>query len=200
MTGANSDPVALLDAVCCVQFCAASKHGLLLAILVRLNWEILVPGEVSNEVLDKAYKYPTAKTPWKRFIANDRVRVLDPIDLERTDQADVREVVARLRGTSEALALGKAKDLGEHVVVGYGVVLCDAGRRVFVLIDDQGAQDLAAEADLEVVDMERLLLLGHKLGLPELETKAKVKAVYEQLRPYGGSLKPWNASWLKTQL
>lgn len=46
----TAQPVAILDAVCCVQFCAAGKDGLLLALLIRLNWEIQVPGEVDIEV------------------------------------------------------------------------------------------------------------------------------------------------------
>lgn len=194
------EPVALLDAVCGVQFCAAGKHGLLLGILTRLNWEILVPAEVSEEVLGKQMKYPSVAVPWRRFIAHDRVRVLEAITIDREDQAAVRDNVARLRGTSAALALGTSKDLGEHVVIGHGIVLRDAGRRVFVLIDEQAGSDLADAENLATIDMERLLLLGYELRIDGLETKAKVKAVYTSLLPFGGSLVSWPQSRLRQEL
>jgi hypothetical protein len=197
---ADAEPVALLDAVCCVHFCAAGKHGLLLSLLTAMNWKICVPGEVSNEVLGKARKYPTLATPWKKFIAHDRVHVLDVIDLDRDDQAAVREKVAELRGTTAALALSQRADLGEHIVVAQGVVLREEGRQVFVLIDDQAGQELAAGQELDLIDVEQLLLLGHMLRLPELDTHAKVKAVYNQLVPYGLSLVSWPQSRLPAEL
>ncbi|TFV47161.1 hypothetical protein [Blastococcus sp. TF02A-35] len=192
-----AEPVALLDAVCCIHFCAAGKAGLLLAILMKLNWEIQVPAEVSEEVLGKKGKYPALPAPWRRFIAHDRVRVLEKITIDRADQAAVRDTVARLRGTDAALALGARKDLGEHLVIGHGIVLRDAGRRVYVLMDEQTGSDRADAEGLGVIDIEQLLLLGHRLQVSGLQTRAEVKAVYDAIEPYGESLRPWKETRLR---
>lgn len=200
MTAAGSQPVALIDAVCCVHFCAAGKDRLLLRLLSELHWEILVPEEVSKEVLGNVARYPTVRVAWKRFIASDRVRLLPIIELYDEGQAPVRDKVAELRGTSAALALSERKDLGEHLVVGHAAVMKAAGRRVFVLMDDLAGQSLATGQRLDVVDMERLLELGHRLGLSDLDTKAKVRTAYSSLVPYGSSLVGWDQSRLKALL
>jgi hypothetical protein len=200
VSSAGDQPVAVLDAVCCVQFCAARRHRLLLTLLVELGWEIYIPGEVDAEVRGKKRQYADLAESWQRFTVSDRVHVLDVIELSRPDQAAVRDTVARLRGTTAALALGMRNHLGEHIVVGHATVLRDAGRDVTVLIDDGDAQQLAEDEGLQVVDMESLLLFGHRRGLADLDTKVKVKRVYESLLPFGGSLVPWASCWLRTQL
>lgn len=97
MTG-TAQPVAILDAVCCVQFCAAGKDGLLLALLIRLNWEIQVPGEVDVEVRANVLKYPALTTRWKRLTANDRVTILPPLDA-------TARVIAAVASSTYPLAL-----------------------------------------------------------------------------------------------
>ena len=86
------------------------------------------------------------------------------------------------------------------MVVGYGAVLSRRGREVVLLLDDGAGQELAAQEDLDVIDMEQLLLLGHRLGVVGLTTKTNVRTVYDQLRPFGGSLGPWAGSRLKREL
>jgi len=200
VTGGGQQPVAVLDAVCCVQFCAAKRHRLFLTLLVELGWQVLVPGEVDKEVRDKRFSYPDLADTWPRFTRSDRVQILDVIELHRPDQAAVRNTVARLRGTSAALALKQSNHLGEHIVVGHARVMQDQGQDVSVLIDDGDAQDMAASEGLDVVDMEHLLLFGHLQKVPDLDSRAKVRKVYEDLLPFGGSLVSWEKSWLRTQL
>lgn len=126
--------------------------------------------------------------------------MLEAITVDREDQAEVRATVARLRGTNAALALNKRKDLGEHLVVAHGVALRDAGRQVFVLMDESAGQQMADAEKLPIVDMELLLELGHRLGIPDLDTKKKVESVYKALRPFGASLVPWPSSRLSRGL
>jgi len=45
--------ISVIDAVCCVYFCAAGKYALLVSILTELGMEILIPAEVEREVLRK---------------------------------------------------------------------------------------------------------------------------------------------------
>jgi hypothetical protein len=48
--------------------------------------------------------------------------------------------------------------------------------------------------------MEDLLYYGYQLGIAELNTKAKVRAVYETLEPHGGSLVSWGQCDLRLRL
>jgi hypothetical protein len=41
--------ISVVDAVCCVYFCAAGKSGLLVAILTALGLEILIAEEVERK-------------------------------------------------------------------------------------------------------------------------------------------------------
>jgi hypothetical protein len=45
--------VSVIDAVCCVYFCAAGKSALLIDTLTKLGMEILIPAEVEDGVLRK---------------------------------------------------------------------------------------------------------------------------------------------------
>ena len=45
--------LSIVDAVCCVYFCAAGKSGLLVAILTGLGMEILIAEEVVAEARNK---------------------------------------------------------------------------------------------------------------------------------------------------
>jgi len=45
--------VSVVDAVCCVYFCAAAKSPLLIAILTALDMDILIPEEVVTEAGQK---------------------------------------------------------------------------------------------------------------------------------------------------
>lgn len=183
--------ISVVDAVCCVYFCAAGKSSLLLSILVDLGMEILIPAEVEREVLGK--RWGQVRDQWPRLRSSPRVQILD--ELTATDtRTDVVANVARLRGTSAQLALSTRRDLGEAVVIGHAKVLADAGHEVYVVIDDQGGQILASNEGLTILAVEDLLMAAVQRGLLAPE---KLRKTYEDLIPFGSGLPTWNASTLK---
>lgn len=147
---------------------------------------------MEREVLGKR-SYGQLSVHWRRMKASDRVQILPLLTVD-DQRADVVACVARVRDTSVTLALSARKDLGEAVVVGHARHLADAGREVYVLIDDQGGQVLASAEGLEVITVEDLLLAAVQLGLLQL---SGLRATYEALRPFGSGLPSWPASSLK---
>ena len=200
MTGDGGDAdapgnrvISVVDAVCCVYFCAAGKSSLLSSVLVGLGMEILVPAEVEREVLRK--RLGQVQAHWPRMRASARVKILDPLD--PTDgRSAVLLTVARIRETSAQLALSRSRDLGEAVVIGHAKVLADAGHEVCVVIDDQDGQTLATMEGLAVLAVEDLLLAAVQLGLLAPE---RLRRTYEDLIPFGSGLPTWDASPLKQQ-
>jgi hypothetical protein len=183
--------ISVVDAVCCVYFCAAGKSALLISILAELGMEILIPAEVEREVLRK--RTGQVQAQWPRLRASQRVKILDELTL--TDaRADVVATVARVRGTSARLALSVNRDLGEAVVIGHAKVLADAGHEVYVVIDDQGGQVLATNENLTILTVEDLLIAALDLGLLAPE---QLRKTYEALIPFGSGLPTWDASTLK---
>lgn len=183
--------ISIVDAVCCVYFCAAGKSSLLVRILIELGMEILIPAEVEREVLGK--RRGQVQDHWPRLRNSSRVRILD--ELMVTDsRADVVAAVARVRGTSAHLALSTRRDLGEAVVIGHATVLAKAGHEVYVVIDDQGGQILASNEGLTVVTVEDLLMAAAQLGLVPPD---RLRSTYEDLVPFGSGLPTWDASTLK---
>jgi hypothetical protein len=183
--------ISVVDAVCCVYFCAAGKYALLVSILTELGMEILIPEEVEREVLRK--RVGQVQAQWPRLRACSRVRILDALTV--TDRRlDVVATVARLRGMSAQLALSASRDLGEAVVVGHAKVLADAGHEVYVVIDDQGGQALASSEGLDVLAVEDLLMAGLQLGILAAE---RLRKTYEDLIPFGSGLPTWEASRMK---
>jgi predicted nucleic acid-binding protein len=183
--------VSVVDAVCCVHFCAAGKSSLLLKILVELDMEILIPAEVEREVLAKPLGQ--LKDQWRRLQSSSRVQILDELTVADA-RTSVVEIVARLRGMSAQLALSERRDLGEAVVIGHAKVLADAGHEVYVVIDDQGGQILASDEGLTVLTIEDLLIAAVHLGLLPSE---RLRKTYEDLIPFGSGLPTWEASALK---
>jgi hypothetical protein len=183
--------LCVVDAVCCVYFCAAGKCALLIKILAGLGMEILIPAEVEREVLRK--RLGQVQDQWPRLRSSSRVRILDELIL--TDiRSDVVAAVARLRGTSAQLALSVSRDLGEAVVIGHARVLADAGHEVYVVIDDQGGQILASCEGLTVLSVEDLLMAAVQL---HLLAPARLRRTYEDLIPFGSGLPTWDASTIK---
>ncbi len=197
---ADRPPVGVLDAVCCVHFCGANKHSILLEILNLLDLRILVPAEVSDEVVSKDSKFPGLALRWKKLIVSDRVTILPRLLLDDPAQSSVVSRVAALRSSPATAALRTRKDLGEFVVIAHAADMKERGRTVYVLLDDGAAQRMATAEGLDVIDMQQLLSFGHRQGIDALTTKAKLKAVYDALRKYGESLPPWNASRVKAEL
>jgi hypothetical protein len=183
--------ISVVDAVCCVYFCAAGKSALLIKILAGLGMEILIPAEVEREVLRK--RMGQVQVQWPRLRTSSRVRVLDELTPD-DDRSDVVATVARVRGTSARLALSTSRDLGEAVVIGHAKVLADEGHEVYVVIDDQGGQTLATCEGLAILTVEDLLLAAVQLGLLLPDRLCKT---YEDLLPFGSGLPTWDASTLK---
>ncbi len=197
---ADRPPVGVLDAVCCVHFCGANKHSILLEILNLLDLRILIPAEVSDEVVGKDSKFPGLALRWKKLIASNRVTILPRLLLDDPAQSSVVSRVAALRSSPATTALRTRKDLGEFVVIAHAADMKARGRTVYVLLDDGAAQRTATAECLDVIDMQQLLTFGHRQGIDALATKANLKAVYDALRRYGESLPPWNASRVKAEL
>ena len=130
--------ISVVDAVCCVYFCAAGKSGLLIGILKGLGMEILIPEEVTTEAEGKR-SYGQLATHLRRLKASRTVQILPRLVLE-DERTAILANVARVRGMSIGLALSSRTDLGEAVVIGHAMHLADAGHEVYVLIDDQGAR------------------------------------------------------------
>jgi len=188
---APSRLISIIDAVCCVYFCAAGKCSLLISILTGLGMEILIPAEVEREVLRK--RMGQIQAQWPRLRSSSRVQILD--ELSPSDiRSDVVATVARVRGTSTQLALSVSRDLGEAVVIGHAKVLADAGHEVYVVIDDQGGQTLASSEGLDVLAVEDLLIAAVQLGLLAPE---RLRKTYEDLLPFGSGLPTWDASTMK---
>jgi hypothetical protein len=185
--------LSIVDAVCCVYFCAAGKSGLLVAILTGLGMEILIPEEVVAEARNKKI-YGQLSTHIQRLQASTKVKILPRLVLE-DERSAVLANVSRVRGMSVDLALSSRADLGEAVVIGHAKHLADSGHEVYVLIDDQGGQVLASGEGLGIITVEMLLLAGVQLGLLPA---GKLKSTYESLRPFGAGLPSWKAGTLKT--
>ena len=183
--------ISVIDAVCCVYFCAAGKYALLVSILTELGMEILIPAEVEREVLRK--RLGQVQAQWPRLRASSRVRILDALTVTDS-RSEVVATVARLRGMSAQLALSASRDLGEAIVVGHARVLADAGHEVYVVIDDQGGQALASSEGLDVLAVEDLLIAGLQLGILAAE---RLRKTYEDLIPFGSGLPTWEASRMK---
>lgn len=188
----DARPISIIDAVCCVYFCAAGNSRLLIAILTTLGMEILIPAEVETEVLGKKSCGQLVEH-WPKLKASGRVRVLERLTVE-DDRSDIVGHVARIRGMSARLALSHRKDLGEAVVLGHAKYLTEQGHKVYVLIDDQGGQALAALEQIEVMTVEDLLLTAVKL---DLLPSARLKKTYDNFRQFGSGLPTWNASQMK---
>lgn len=188
---ASTRLISVVDAVCCVYFCAAGKSSLLVRILAELGMEILIPAEVEREVLSK--RQGQVQDHWPRLWSSSRVRILDELTLTDS-RADVVAAVARVRGASGHLALSTRRDLGEAVVIGHATVLAGEGHDVYVVIDDQGGQTLASNEGLTVLTVEDLLMAAVQLGLVGPN---RLRRTYEDLIPFGSGLPTWQASTLK---
>ena len=122
--------LSIVDAVCCVYFCAAGKSGLLVAILTGLGMEILIPEEVVAEARNKK-NYGQLPTHLQRLQASTKVKILPRLVLE-DERSAILANVARVRGMSVDLALSSRADLGEAVVIGHARHLADCGHEVYV--------------------------------------------------------------------
>ena len=190
--GLDGPPISVLDAVCCVYFCAAGKGKLLTDVLTALGMEILVPAEVAGEVLRKR-NFGSLSTQWPRMAASTRVRVLAPLVVGESPPGLVAHV-ARIRGLGAAAALTTSKDLGEAVVLGHATFLAEQGHDVYVVIDDRGGQVLAEREPVSILTVEDLLLAAVEA---RLLPGSDLRKTYEQFRHYGSGLPSWNASDLK---
>ncbi|MGW5333710.1 hypothetical protein [Streptomyces bauhiniae] len=181
----QAEPLCILDAVICVHFVGANLHRLLVEVLRQAELVLLVPQEVSDEIVGKDRKYPGLKLRWTRLVRSPYVRVLPAIEAQ-TASARVIEVFEDVRGRQLEEALRDPRDLGEAVVVAHGVHFQDEGHEVYVAIDDQGGQALANDRDLTVVTVEDVLCMAIEFG--KFPTEGDLKKDYSKLREFGNGL------------
>ncbi|MBQ0849459.1 hypothetical protein J8N05_14760 [Streptomyces sp. BH-SS-21] len=189
----EQEPVCILDAVICVHFVGANLQRLLVEVLQRADLVLLVPQEVCDEVARKDRKYRGLKLRWTRFTNSQCVEVLPALEAQSAPKRVV-EVFVEMRGRQLEDALRESKDLGEAVVVAHGVHYQDQGREVFVAIDDQGGQALAAGRDLEVITVEDVLEMAIQFG--KFPTEGDLKVTYEKLRKFGDGLPSYSSTTL----
>ncbi|MDX3849593.1 hypothetical protein [Streptomyces sp. AK02-01A] len=187
------EPVCILDAVICVHFVGANLQRLLIDVLQKADLVLLVPQEVCDEVTRKDRKYEGLKLRWSRLTSSRYIRILPAIEAESAPSRVV-EVFEDVRGRQLEDALRESKDLGEAVVVAHGVHHQDLGHEVYVAIDDQGGQALAAVRGLDVLTMEDVLGMAVEFG--KFPTEGELKKVYEKLRGFGDGLPPYTRTSL----
>jgi hypothetical protein len=196
--GASSDQqdqICILDAVICIHFAGANLTRLLVSVLKQASLTLLVPQEVCDEVARKDRKYSGLRLRWTRLEQSDHIRVLPAIEA-RTAPTRVVEVFTDVRGRQFEDALRDSKDLGEAVVVAHGVHYQDLGHEVYVAIDDQGGQALAAERDLQIITVEDVLTMATEFG--HFRNEGELKKTYAKLRSFGDGLPPYAGTVLST--
>ncbi|MET9615416.1 hypothetical protein [Kitasatospora indigofera] len=185
---AGEGPFCILDAVVCVHYVGANLHRLLIKVLTAAQLVLLVPQEVCDEVEGKRHKYPQIGDRWRRLTQSSVVQIL-PALLAADAPARVVEVLEDIRGLQAEQALRQRRDLGEAVVVAHGVHLQEQGHEVYVAIDDQGGQNLAADHDLTVLTIEDTLTLAIDGG--HFATEGELKKTYKKLRGFGDGMLPY---------
>ncbi len=65
----------------CVHFAGANPNRVLVAALESMEWVILVPAEVCDEIVRKDAKYPGLRKRWLALERSDRIRVLPALEI-----------------------------------------------------------------------------------------------------------------------
>ncbi|WUH91917.1 hypothetical protein OG900_18605 [Streptomyces sp. NBC_00433] len=164
-------------------------------VLKRASLSLLVPQEVCDEVARKDRKYQGLALRWAKLEQSEHIRVLPAIEA-LTAPTRVVEVFEDVRGRQLEDALRDGKDLGEAVVVAHGVHYQDLGHEVYVAIDDQGGQALAAERNLQVITIEDVLVMATNFGY--FNSEGELKKAYDKLRSFGDGLPPYSSTPLST--
>ena len=186
----------IIDAGPGLNFLAANKERLLIAVLGKLS----VPEVVRDEVLRKAAQderfraaakvWPKLTPEWIRILSDDPTPALESV-IRRMTQLPMEK---RLRDP---------KDLGETMVIAHAVVLAEAGGQVTVLIDDgKGAQlasleirRLARQRERgrtvgEVLLVNSLTVLRKAANTQHIPDKGAMRSLYQQLRRLDDGLPP----------
>jgi hypothetical protein len=179
------DPLCVLDAVVCVHFAGANLVPVLTAALASVDFTLLVPQEVCDEVRRKDAKYPGLAKRWAAVERSRHVRVLPRLELATAPERII-DVLEEIRDLDFEQALHDSRDLGEHVVIAHGVHLKEKGRQVALLIDDGGGQRIARQWHMDILTMEDVLLLAVHAGC--FAEPADLRGAYRKLQQYGAGL------------
>ncbi|MFC9849864.1 PIN domain-containing protein [Streptomyces prasinus] len=179
------EDACILDAVVCVHFAGANLNRVLVTALESMEWVILVPAEVCDEIVRKDAKYPGLRKRWLALERSDRIRVLPALEIGSAP-ARVVEVLEEIRDLEFDQALRRSRDLGECVVVAHGVHLSEQGHEVTLLMDDAEGRQLADEWALQHLTIEDVLVLAVHAGC--FDTLDTLKQAYHRLRQFGSGL------------
>ncbi|MGW5968929.1 hypothetical protein [Streptomyces sp. NPDC055186] len=179
------EDACILDAVVCVHFAGANLNRVLVAALESMEWVILVPAEVCDEIVRKDAKYPGLRKRWLALERSDRIRVLPALEIDSAP-ARVVEVLEEIRDLEFDQALRRSRDLGECVVVAHGVHLSEQGHEVTLLMDDAEGRQLADEWSLQHLTIEDVLVLAVHAGC--FDTLDALKQAYHRLQQFGSGL------------
>lgn len=186
----------IIDAGPGLNFLAAHKERLLIAILGKLS----VPEVVRDEVLRKAgqdERFRAAARVWPK-LAPEWIQILcdDPTP-------ELEAVVRRISSLPMERRRRDPKDLGETMVIAHAVVLAESGETVTVLIDDgEGAQLAALEIRRLARQRERgrpvgeirlvnsLTVLRKAAGTQHIPDRGAMRSLYRQLRGLDDGLPP----------
>ncbi|MFD3734112.1 hypothetical protein [Streptomyces sp. NPDC058632] len=179
------EDACILDAVVCVHFAGASLNRVLVTALESMEWVILVPAEVCDEIVRKDAKYPGLRKRWLALERSDRIRVLPALEIGSAP-ARVVEVLEEIRDLEFDQALRRSRDLGECVVVAHGVHLSEQGHEVTLMMDDAEGRQLADEWALQHLTIEDVLVLAVHAGC--FDTLDVLKQAYHRLQQFGSGL------------
>lgn len=179
------EDTCILDAVVCVHFAGANLNRVLVTALESMEWVILVPAEVCDEIVRKDAKYPGLRKRWLALERSDRIRVLPALEIGSAP-ARVVEVLEEIRDLEFDQALRRSRDLGECVVVAHGVHLSEQGHEVTLMMDDAEGRQLADEWALQHLTIEDVLVLAVHAGC--FDTLDALKQAYHRLQQFGSGL------------
>ncbi len=184
----------IIDAGPSLNFFGVGREDLLLAAMTAIGAELCIPEIVHFEVHGKSVsddRFTQAERRLNRSIKAGAVQVLsDAQDASGTlaERADaVRRRIALQSG--RVLDPVSTKDLGESMVIAHGQLHQEAGHSVYLIIDEQMGQLVAADLGLRILDTEAILIKAAKLGL--VKDRGEMRELWEKLRLLDGSLVPW---------
>lgn len=192
----------IIDAGPSLNFFGVGRQDLLIAAMKAISAELRIPEIVRSEVHGKSIsdsRFTQAEPRLNRSIAAGDVQVLsDAQDLSGTlaERADAvrRRIAVKSRRVHDPLS---PKDLGESMVIAHGQILQETGDNVFLIIDDDKAQSVAADLGLQILDTEAILIKAAKLGL--VKDRGEMRKLWDKLRLMDGSLVPWTMTRQLTQ-
>lgn len=201
----STGPDAIIDAGPALTFLARKDTTrILYAGLGKVD--LLAPEQVEYEVIRKSRKekqrFGAAEAAWKKIVDANRLTVL-PDD----ETAELAAAVQRLCLMPMSERMRQQQDLGELLVIAHAAVRAEAGRDVAVLIQERDGTAMAYNEARRISHLEgtgRLrvwntqTILLRAAGSAHLPDRAKMKTVYENMRPLDAALPPTSETNLLT--